>query len=123
MGQLIAPLAAAGAGALTVSLVSEPSFELSSAAVRAARLERPAGVPRGGLGGALLGLCAVYAFPFVHGAFARLRHPNADASGRWGGAGRPGALGGHLTLFKGLDEIAVHGARPRRLVARASSPR
>lgn len=62
--------------------------------------------------GALLALCAVRAFPYVHGAFARLRHPMLALP--LGGVvlGLLGALGGHLTLFKGLDEVAELAADP-----------
>lgn len=109
---LFAPLVAAGAGALTVSLVSRPSFDLdlppfgrpgwadllSSLTVASA--------------GALLGLCAVYSFPYVHGAFRRLRHPLLMLPAGGVVLGALAALGGHLTLFKGLDEIAVLAADP-----------
>ncbi|MFD6323060.1 ion channel protein [Streptomyces sp. NPDC058442] len=109
---LFAPLVAAGAGALTVSLVSRPSFDLhlppfgrpgwadllSSVTVASA--------------GALLGLCAVYSFPYVHGAFRRLRHPLLMLPAGGVVLGALAALGGHLTLFKGLDEIAVLAADP-----------
>lgn len=87
------PLVAAGAGALTTTLVAEPSFDLHLP---------PIGRP--GWGGlpaapviappaAALGLCAVHAFPYVHGAFRRLGHPMVALPGRWarpGAAGRPG---------------------------------
>lgn len=103
---LFAPLAAAGAGALTTTLVSEPSFDLHLP---------PFGRPGWGdllaslvvaPAGALLGMCAVYAFPFVHRAFRRLRHPMLMLPAGGAVLGGLAALGGHLTLFKGLDEIA-----------------
>lgn len=54
---------------------------------------------------ALLGMSAVYAFPYVHGAFARLGHPMLALPAGGLVLGLLAALGGHLTLFKGLDEI------------------
>lgn len=103
---LFAPLLAAGAGALTASLVSQPSFDLPLP---------PFGRPGWGdllaslvvaSAGAALGMLAVYAFPYVHGAFARLRHPMLMLPAGGVVLGALAALGGHLTLFKGLDEIA-----------------
>ncbi|MEU6525655.1 ion channel protein [Streptomyces sp. NPDC046924] len=109
---LFAPLVAAGAGALTVSLVSRPSFDLhlppfgrpgwadllSSLAVASV--------------GALLGMCAVHALPYVHGAFRRLRHPMLMLPAGGVVLGALAALGGHLTLFKGLHEMAELAADP-----------
>ncbi|MGI5456733.1 ion channel protein [Streptomyces sp. CA-249302] len=101
------PLVAAGAGALTTTLVAHPTFDL----------DLP---PFGGHPGwgdllaalviaplaAALGLCAVYAFPYVHGLFRRLGHPMVALPVGGLVLGLLGALGGHLTLFKGLDEVA-----------------
>ena len=103
---LFAPLTAAAAGALTATLVDHPSFDLDlpsfgrpgwgdlSAAVVVAAA------------GALLGMGAVRAFPYVHAAFRRLRHPMLMLPAGGAALGALAALGGHLTLFKGLDEIA-----------------
>ncbi|WP_030942573.1 ion channel protein [Streptomyces sp. NRRL S-646] len=101
------PLLAGGAGALTTTLVAHPSFDL----------DLP---PFGGHPGwgdllaalviaplaALLGMCAVYAFPYVHAVFRRLRHPMIALPAGGLVLGLLGALGGHLTLFKGLDQVA-----------------
>ncbi|MFE9836430.1 ion channel protein [Streptomyces sp. NPDC005551] len=110
--RLLPPLLAGGTGAVTVTLLAHPSFDLS--------LPDYPGPHWGDLPGAFLvasaaavvGMAAVYALPYVHGAFARLRRP-------WlaiplGGLvlGLLGALGGHLTLFKGLDEVKVLAADP-----------
>ncbi|MGW7209523.1 ion channel protein [Streptomyces sp. NPDC054837] len=71
---VFAPLVAA-AGAVTTTLVAHPTFDLDLP---------PFGHPGWGdllavlviaSAAALLGMCAAYAFPYVHGAFARPRHP------------------------------------------------
>ncbi|MFF8696934.1 ion channel protein [Streptomyces sp. NPDC015144] len=115
--RLFAPLAAGTAGALTMTLLAHPSFDLSlppydrphwgdliSSAVIASA-------------GAVLGMLAVYAFPYVHRFFRFLRSLPS-----WGTVlaltagglllGLLGALGGRLTLFKGLDEVRELAADP-----------
>ncbi|WP_406338666.1 ion channel protein [Streptomyces sp. NBC_01620] len=110
--RLFGPLAAGAAGALTMSLLAHPDFGLSLP---------PYPGPRWGdllpsvvitSAAALLGLAAVYAFPYAHRAFRTLRHPVLMLT--CGGLllGLLGALGGHLTLFKGLDEVKELSADP-----------
>jgi len=103
---LFAPLAAAAAGALTTDLVHHATFDLHLP---------PIGRPDGGdvlaaivvaVVGALLGMCAVSAFPYLHTAFQRLRHPMLMLPAGGLVLGALAALGGPLTLFKGLDQIA-----------------
>ncbi|KOG35400.1 ion channel protein [Streptomyces resistomycificus] len=109
---VFAPLVAAAAGALTTTLVAHPTFDL--------HLPVPG---RPGWGdllaalviaslAALLGMAAVYAFPYVHGAFARLRHPMLVLPAGGLVLGLLAALGGQLTLFKGLDEIGELASDP-----------
>ncbi|MGW0119098.1 ion channel protein [Streptomyces sp. NPDC003327] len=103
--RLFAPLIAAGAGSLTTQLLAEPSFALG-----VPPLDDPgfgdllAALVIASLA-ALFGLMGCYAFPAVHRAFGRLKHPMLILP--LGGLvlGLLGALGGHLTLFKGLDEV------------------
>ncbi|WP_299539521.1 ion channel protein [uncultured Streptomyces sp.] len=110
--RLFAPLAAGAAGALTMSLVAHPSFDLSLpdythaswGDLLAALVIAPAG--------ALLGLVAVYAFPVAHRLFRALRHPVLALTAGGLLLGLLGALGGHLTLFKGLDEVKTLAADP-----------
>ncbi|MEU3691159.1 ion channel protein [Streptomyces narbonensis] len=102
--RIFAPLVAAGAGALTTQLLAEPSFDIGLPPLSdpgwgdllAALVIAPAA--------AVFGLAACYLFPYVHTAFRRLRHPMLMLP--LGGLvlGLLGALGGHLTLFKGLEE-------------------
>ncbi|MEU3321214.1 ion channel protein [Streptomyces sp. NPDC006785] len=110
--RLFAPLAAGTAGALTMTLIAEPSFDLA--------LPAYAGPHWGDLlaalliasAGALLGLLAVYAFPMAHRVFAALRHPVLALTAGGLLLGLLGALGGHLTLFKGLDEVKTLAGDP-----------
>ncbi|MFE9864951.1 ion channel protein [Streptomyces sp. NPDC005506] len=107
--RLFGPLAAGAAGALTMSLLAHPGFGLS--------LPPYPGPHWGDLlssvvitsAAALLGLAAVYAFPYAHRAFRTLRHPVLMLT--CGGL-LLGTLGGHLTLFKGLDEVKELSADP-----------
>ncbi|MFC8173134.1 ion channel protein [Streptomyces sp. NPDC057325] len=103
--RLFAPLLAAGTGAMTTQLLAEPTFALGLP---------PLADPGWGdllaalviaSVAALFGLAACALFPYVHAAFRRLRHPLLMLP--LGGLvlGLLGALGGHLTLFKGMAEI------------------
>ncbi|MFD8622023.1 ion channel protein [Streptomyces sp. NPDC059513] len=103
--RLFAPLAAGTAGALTMSLIAEPSFDLSLPAYTGPHWGDLLSALLIASAGALLGLAAVYVFPLAHRAFRALRYPVLALT--LGGLvlGLLGALGGHLTLFKGLDEV------------------
>ncbi|MYS93864.1 putative ion channel protein [Streptomyces chartreusis NRRL 3882] len=103
---LFAPLTAAAAGALTARLIDRPSFDLDLPSFgRPGWADLLAAVVVAAAG-ALLGMCAVRAFPHVHGVFRRLRHPMLMLPAGGAVLGALAALGGHLTLFKGLDEVA-----------------
>jgi H+/Cl- antiporter ClcA len=104
---LFAPLTAAAAGSLTITLLDHPSFALNLPSFgRAGWSDLLASIVVASVG-ALLALCAVRAFPYVHAAFRRLRHPMLMLPAGGLVLGTLAALGGHLTLFKGLDEIAT----------------
>ncbi|MFJ4721882.1 ion channel protein [Streptomyces luteogriseus] len=104
---LFAPLTAAAAGSLTVSLLDHPSFDLDLPSFgNAGWADLLTAVVVASVG-ALLGMGAVRAFPYVHAAFRRLRHPMLMLPAGGVVLGALAALGGHLTLFKGLDEIAT----------------
>ncbi|MEV6614885.1 ion channel protein [Streptomyces sp. NPDC051051] len=100
------PLVAAAAGSTTMILLDRPSFDLGLPAF---------GQPDWGdllsamviaSVGALLGMAAVLGLPYVHGTFARLQHPMLALPVGGVVLGLLAAVGGHLTLFKGLDEMA-----------------
>ncbi|MFJ4872263.1 ion channel protein [Streptomyces sp. NPDC088757] len=103
--RLFAPLVAAGAGAMTTQLLAEPTFALGLP---------PLTDPGWGdllaslviaSAAAVFGLAACFLFPYAHAAFRRLRHPMLMLPAGGLVLGLLGALGGHLTLFKGLEEV------------------
>ncbi|MEU9445339.1 ion channel protein [Streptomyces sp. NPDC048304] len=109
---LFAPLTAGACGAVTTTLVARPSFDLGLP---------PMGHPRAGdvlaavviaPAAALLGMAAVYAFPYVHAVFRRLRHPMLMLPAGGVVLAALGVLGGPLTLFKGLAEVGELARRP-----------
>ncbi|NEE31969.1 ion channel protein, partial [Streptomyces sp. SID7982] len=110
--RLFAPLAAGTAGALAMSLIAEPSFDLSLPAYTGPHWGDLLSALLIASAGALLGLLAVYAFPVAHRVFAALRHPVLALTAGGLVLGLLGALGGHLTLFKGLDEVKTLAGDP-----------
>ena len=109
---VFAPLAAAGVGAMTTTLVAHPTFDLHLPPLgRPGWADLLAALVLASLA-ALLGMTAVYLFPSVHGAFSRLGHPMLALPAGGLVLGLLAAVGGHLTLFKGLDQIGVLAADP-----------
>ncbi|MEU6015132.1 ion channel protein [Streptomyces sp. NPDC047515] len=110
--RLFGPLAAGTAGALTMTLLAHPSFDLSLPSYTHPHWGDLLSSVVIALAGAVLGLAAVYAFPYAHRCFRALKHPVLALT--LGGLllGLLGVLGGHLTLFKGLDEVKVLAADP-----------
>lgn len=103
--RLFAPLIAAAAGAVTTTALAQPSFAVSVAPYPGIEAVDVLSASVIGVAAALVALVAVYAFPRVHAAFQRLEHPVAMLT--LGGLilGLLGALGGTITLFKGLQEM------------------
>ncbi|MFI5757945.1 ion channel protein [Streptomyces sp. NPDC051569] len=110
--KLFGPLVAAGAGGLTTVLIDHPTFDLDlppypgthGSELLAALIIAPLATA--------LGMAAVYAFPYVHALFRRLGHPVLALTAGGLALGLLGALGGKLTLFKGLDEVKTLAAHP-----------
>ena len=102
--KLVAPLAAAGAGAVTMVLLGgqqiaftltpmgdfQPVYLLQGVLV--------AGVS------ALLGIAAAFVFPYLHRAFHSLRNPLLFSTLGGMVLGVLGIIGGPITLFKGLEQ-------------------
>ncbi|MEU1468694.1 ion channel protein [Streptomyces sp. NPDC005761] len=110
--RLFGPLAAGAAGALTMTLTAHPSFDLSLPDYTGTHWGDLLSAVVIAVAGALLGLAAVYAFPYAHRAFRALRYPVLAMTAGGLLLGLLGALGGHLTLFKGLEEVKVLAADP-----------
>ncbi|MFJ3906598.1 ion channel protein [Streptomyces sp. NPDC090025] len=107
--RLFAPLVAAGAGAMTTQLLAHPSFDLGLPTLSDPGIDDLLAAMVIASLAAAFGLLGCYAFPYVHRAFGRLKHPMIMLP--LGGLllGLLGALGGHLTLFKGLEEVKELG--------------
>jgi H+/Cl- antiporter ClcA len=109
---LFGPLTAAAAGAMTTTLVAHPTFDLHLPALGRPGWSDLLAALVIASAAALFGMVAVCAFPYVHAAFSRLRHPMVALPVGGLVLGLLGALGGHLTLFKGLGEVAELARHP-----------
>ena len=103
--RLFAPLVAAGAGALTMSLFEQPNFTL---AVEPYTIPRAIDIVSGiavALAAIAVGMVAVWIFPAAHKFFISLKHPVLMLT--LGGLllGFLGVVGGPITMFKGLAEM------------------
>lgn len=103
--KLFAPLVAAGAGALTMAAFGRPVLAVDVPGYDSPRLVDLVSGAVIAIAAALLCLAAVYAFPVVHGLFHRLPNPLLAITAGGLVLGVLGAIGGPLTLFKGLDEM------------------
>ncbi|MFE3659426.1 ion channel protein [Streptomyces sp. NPDC059165] len=103
--KLFGPVIAAGAGGATTVLLAHPTFDLNLPLLSTFHWgDVPAALAVSSLG-ALLGMAAVWAFPRIHALFRRLRYPAVMITAGGLVLGLLGALGGPLTLFKGLSEV------------------
>lgn len=102
--RLFLPVAAAGAGAVTMHLLGAPPFTFELP---------PYGTPQAidfltgsivACGAAIVGLAALAAFPVVYRALHALRHPIIIATVGGFVLGLLGLLGGPITMFKGLEQ-------------------
>ncbi|MEW2165496.1 ion channel protein [Streptomyces sp. NPDC007084] len=109
---LFAPLTAAAVGSMTTSLVGHASFDLKLPPLGAPGWSDVLSALAVASAAALLGMAAVYAFPVGHKVFSRLGHPMVALPVGGLLLGLLGCLGGPLTLFKGLDQIAELARHP-----------
>ncbi|KPU41755.1 ion channel protein [Enterobacter cloacae subsp. cloacae] len=103
--KLFAPLMAAAAGALTTSLFFNPHFSLSLPHYGQMQI---AGIFSGAVVVAIaiaLGMIAVWCLPRLHRLVHKLKHPVLILGVGGLILGILGAIGGKVTLFKGLDEM------------------
>jgi chloride channel protein, CIC family len=103
--RLFGPLVAAAAGSITVLLLRGESFALTVAPYSQHQLFDLVSGSLIAVGAALLGLVAIYAFPFVHRAFHRLGPPLVALTAGGFVLGILGVIGGPISLFKGLDQM------------------
>lgn len=103
--RLFAPLMAAAAGSLTTSLFFHPHFSLPIAHYSGMRLMD---IISGAVVAAIAiaaGMVAVWCLPRLHALLHSLRHPVLILGVGGCLLGMLGAIGGPMTLFKGLDEM------------------
>ncbi|HEU5029096.1 MAG TPA: ion channel protein [Spirillospora sp.] len=103
--RLFAPLIAAGAGALTTVALAAPMLTVDVPGYRRFAFVDLVSGSVIALAACALGLVLVYAFPHVHAAFRRLPGPVVAITAGGALLGVLGAIGGRITLFKGLDEM------------------
>ncbi|MRS91053.1 ion channel protein [Enterobacteriaceae bacterium RIT714] len=103
--RLFAPLMAAAAGALTTSLFFHPHFSLPIPQYGQIQV---ADIFSGAIVAAIaiaLGMVAVWCLPRLHQLMHRLKHPVLILGAGGFMLGILGAIGGAITLFKGVDEM------------------
>lgn len=103
--RLFAPLLAAAAGSLTTSLFFHPHFSLPVDHYGQMHL---ADIFSGAIVAAIaiaLGMVAVWCLPRLHRLMHKLKHPVLILGAGGFVLGILGAIGGSITLFKGLDEM------------------
>ncbi|MCP2032662.1 H+/Cl- antiporter ClcA [Okibacterium sp. HSC-33S16] len=103
--QLFLPLLSAGAGAVMMSLLANPQFTLDLPAYETVAPVDLLSAALIAVISAALGLTAAAVFPRLHRAFRLLRNPALYIT--LGGVilGILGAVGGPITLFKGLGQM------------------
>jgi H+/Cl- antiporter ClcA len=102
--RLFLPLVSAAVAALMMVLINEPDFSVDLPAMGAPTwLDLVAAIVIAAVAVGL-GLAGVWLFPLLHRAFHALRHPMLMIVAGGIVLGGLGALGGPITLFKGLEQ-------------------
>ncbi|WP_374010736.1 ion channel protein [Leifsonia sp. LS-T14] len=103
--KLFLPLVAAAAGSITMTLLAHPTFAIPMPAYTSLTgWDVVAAIVIGAIATAV-GLVGVYVFPYLHRLFHALRHPVLMTLAGAVVLGGLGALGGPITLFKGLAQM------------------
>jgi H+/Cl- antiporter ClcA len=103
--RIFAPLVAAGAGAATMNLLGGESFVLSLQPYGQGQAMDLLTGSIVAVAAAAIGMIAVYVFPYSHAAFQRLPSPLVAVVVGGFLLGILGAIGGPITLFKGLEQM------------------
>lgn len=102
---LFPPLVAAAAGAITMDLAGAPTFSISVGAYDHLHGWDLLSAPLVAIAGALLVAIGAFALPHLHILFHRLPDPIVALGTAGLLLGVLGAIGGQITLFKGLDQM------------------
>lgn len=104
--KLFLPVAAAGAASVTMHLLGAPPFAFDMPAYGPPQAIDLLTGTLVACGVAIVGLAALAAFPFVYRGLHALRYPIVVATTGGLLLGILGFIGGPITMFKGLDQIA-----------------
>jgi H+/Cl- antiporter ClcA len=102
--RLFLPVAAAGAGAITMHLLGAPPLAFEVPAYGAPQAIDLLTGSLVACGAAIAGLAALAAFPVIHRALHALRHPIIITTVGGLALGVLGLIGGPITMFKGLSQ-------------------
>ncbi|WP_431277274.1 ion channel protein [Leifsonia poae] len=104
--RLFLPLVSAATGSLVMLLLGHPQFTIPMPAYTAVQPIDLLSAIVIGMVATLIGLVGVLAFPHVYKAFHALRNPLLVTAAGGVVLGILGAIGGPITLFKGLEQMA-----------------
>jgi H+/Cl- antiporter ClcA len=114
--RLFAPIGAAAAGSLTaLAINSGMTMSLSLPAYSGFRYGDIIGACLIAIATTLIGLAAVWVFPYLFAMFEALRNPLLILATGGVVLGVLGAIGGEITMFKGLDQMAQLAAQYKTL--------
>jgi H+/Cl- antiporter ClcA len=109
--RLFAPLVAAGAGALTTDLLHGESFAIGTSPYPGPQLPDLLSAAVVATVAAAIGMLAIFLFPLSWRLFRRLGPPFVALVAGGAILGILGAIGGEITLFKGLEQMQELTAR------------
>lgn len=104
LDRLFAPLVAAGAGSVTMMVIGAPTFTVSVGSYEADAWDLVSAPAAAAAAALMVGLGAL-ALPFLHRTFHSISSPVVALGAAGVCLGALGAVGGEVTLFKGLDQM------------------